>query len=173
MDQHDENSADWCYNEQEFSVSVFYSNFTGKDVQPLLNIFFGDMPTAIYNTEVFFKNTYEDNWLLDDFAKEVIMDVDGSEVIDAQLIKSPVLGMIPPTDLSGGAKTLLLIKNCPEKVFNASTCGDNCAKYILNQCDIDNFFRTGTNGVHAPHPFHLIFDFKLFRNALLRCHLIY
>ena len=43
----------------------------------------------------------------------------------------------------------------------------------INQCDIDNFFRTGTNGVHAPHPFHLIFDFKLFRNALLRCHLIY
>lgn len=131
MDQNDDNSANWCYNEQEFSVIVFYSNFTGKDVQPLLNIFFGDMPTAIYNTEVFFKNTYEDNWLLDDFAKEVIMDVDGSEVIDAQLIKSPVLGMIPPTDLSGGAKTLLLIKNCPEKVFNASTCGDNCAKYIL------------------------------------------
>lgn len=97
----------------------------------MLHIFFGEMPSAIYNTEVFFKNTYEDHWLLDDFAKRVIKGVDASDVIDSQLIKSPVLGMIPPTDLSGGTKTLLLIKNCPEKVFNASTCGDNCAKYIL------------------------------------------
>lgn len=97
----------------------------------MLNIYFGDMPSAIYNTEIFFRNTDEDSWLLDDFAREVIKKVDRSEVIDAQAIKSPVLGVIPPTDLSGGVKTLLLIKNCPDKVFNASTCGDNCAKFIL------------------------------------------
>ena len=97
----------------------------------MLNIYFGDMPSAIYNTEIFFKNTYEDSWLLDDFAKRVVKKVDGSDIVDAQAIKSPVLGMIPPTALSGGVKTLLLIKNCPDKVFNASTCGDNCAKFIL------------------------------------------
>ena len=28
-------------------------------------------------------------------------------------------------------KTLLLILNEPDKIFNASTCGDNCAKWIL------------------------------------------
>lgn len=89
------------------------------------------MPSAIYNTEVFFKNTYEDSWLLDDFAKKVIRKVDDSEVMDTHVIKSPVLGMIPPTDLSGGVKTLLLIKNRPDMVFNASTCGDNCARFIL------------------------------------------
>lgn len=97
----------------------------------MLNIYFGEMPEAIYNTEVYFKNTFQDEWLKDDFAKDVIKGVDKSEVIDSHLIKSPVLGMIPPTSLSGGAKTLLLIKNCPNIVFNASTCGDNCAKYIL------------------------------------------
>ena len=87
----------------------------------MLNIYFGDMPSAIYNTEIYFKNTYEDSWILDDFAKKVIKKVDGSDVIDAQAIKSPVLGV----------KTLLLIKNCPDEVFNASTCGDNCARFIL------------------------------------------
>ena len=97
----------------------------------MLNIFFGDMPEAIYNTEVYFKNTFQKEWLCDDFAKRVIKGVDKSEVIDAHLIQSPVLGMIPPTMLSGGTKTLLLIKNKPDMVFNASTCGDNCAKYIL------------------------------------------
>ena len=89
------------------------------------------MPSAIYNTAVYFKNVYEDSWFLDDFAKKVIKKVDSSDVIDVRAIKSPVLGVIPPAELSGGVKTLLLIKNCPDEVFNASTCGDNCARFIL------------------------------------------
>ena len=97
----------------------------------MLNIFFGDMPEAIYNTEVYFKNTYQDQWLEDDFAKRVIEKVDKSQGLDTHLIKSPVLGLIPPVMLSGGTKTLLLIKNNPDLVFNASTCGDNCARFIL------------------------------------------
>ena len=97
----------------------------------MLNIYFGDMPEAIYNTKVFFQNTYEDEWLMDDFAAEIIQGVDQSKLIDRYLIESPMLGLIPPLMLSGGTKTLLLIKNRPDLVFNASTCGDNCAKYLL------------------------------------------
>lgn len=97
----------------------------------MLNIYFGDMPEAIYNTAVYFLNVYEDDWIIDDFAKRVIKKVDKSEVIDKLAIKSPVLGMIAPERLSGGTKTLLLIKNKPDEVFNASTCGDNCASFIL------------------------------------------
>lgn len=52
-------------------------------------------------------------------------------MLGTHLIKSPVLGLIPPVMLSGGTKTLLLIKNNPDLVFNASTCGDNCARFIL------------------------------------------
>jgi len=97
----------------------------------MLKIYFGDMPEAIYNTEVYFMNVYDDKWITDDFAKEVIKKVDKSDVLDSQAIKSPVLGIISPERLSGGTKTLLLMKNMPDKVFNASTCGDNCAKFIL------------------------------------------
>ncbi len=97
----------------------------------MLNIYFGKMPEAIYNTEVYFQNVYDDEWITDDFAREVIKRVDKSEVLDSQAIKSPVLGIIAPERLSGGTKTLLLIKNMPEMVFNASTCGDNCARFIL------------------------------------------
>lgn len=97
----------------------------------MLHIYFGDMPEAIYNTKVYFKNTYKEEWLQDDFAKEIIQKIDKSEILSVNAINSPVLGIIPPTQLSGGTKTLLLIHNCPDKVFNASTCGDNCAKFIL------------------------------------------
>lgn len=32
---------------------------------------------------------------------------------------------------SGGAKTLILVKYDKDKVFNVSTYGDNCAKWLL------------------------------------------
>lgn len=97
----------------------------------MLNIYFGEMPEAIYNTSLYFDNTYLDSWITDDFAKKIIKDVDKSEVISAKMVDSKALGAIPVTSLSGGTKTLLLIRNQPEKIFNASTCGNNCAKWIL------------------------------------------
>ena len=63
--------------------------------------------------------------------KEMIQDVDHSSVIDSGVIDSPVLGKIPPLSLSGGVKTLILVLFEPGKIFNASTCGDNCAKWLL------------------------------------------
>ncbi|MCD8023661.1 MAG: DUF4869 domain-containing protein [Lachnospiraceae bacterium] len=97
----------------------------------MLNIFFGNMPEAIFNTSVYFKNAYEDEWITDPLAKEMILDIDKSVVLGGAIIDSPVLGKIPPTSLSGGVKTLILIQNEPDKIFNASTCGNNCAKWIL------------------------------------------
>ena len=97
----------------------------------MLNIYFGDMPEAIFNTAVFFMNTYEDSWITDDFDKAMILDVDKSTVLGNGVIDSPIMGKIAPVSLSGGVKTLMLVRNMPDKVFNASTCGDNCAKWLL------------------------------------------
>ena len=97
----------------------------------MLKVFLGYMPEAIFNTAVYFKNVYEDSWITDPQAREMILDVDKSIVLDSAVIDSPVLGKIPPVSLSGGVKTLILMKNEPDKVFNASACGDNCAKWIL------------------------------------------
>lgn len=97
----------------------------------MLNVYFGDMPDAIYNTALYFRNVYQDSWITDSMSREMILDVDKSTVVSANLIESPVLGPISPVMLSGGVKTLLLIKHDKKQVFNASTCGDNCAKWIL------------------------------------------
>lgn len=104
----------------------------------MLNVFFGNMPDAVYNTAVFFKNDYEDEWIVDPFVKEMIRDVDRSEVLDSGVIDSPVLGKIPPLNLSGGVKTLILVKFEPSRVFNASTCGDNCAKWLLRIAEMED-----------------------------------
>ena len=76
-------------------------------------------------TASYFKYDYEEDWIADPMVKEMIEDVDKSTVIDSGIIDSPVLGKIPPIGLSGGIKTLILVKFEPEKVFNASTCGDH------------------------------------------------
>ena len=95
----------------------------------MLNAYFGPMPEAIYNTAVYFKNTYRDSWITNPMSVEMIKDVDKSDVVSASLIESPVLGSISPLMLSGGVKTLMLVKFDRTHVFNASTCGDNCAKW--------------------------------------------
>lgn len=97
----------------------------------MLKIIYGDVPNSIYNTSVYFKNTYEPEWLETDLARAIIQDIDHSKVINGNCIESPVFGQIPPERLAGGTKTLLLILNEPERIFNASTCGDNCAKWLL------------------------------------------
>ena len=68
------------------------------------------LPSLTKDKHNYPKNVYEDSWFLDDFAKKVIKKVDSSDAIDVRAIKSPVLGVIPPTELSGGVKTLLLLK---------------------------------------------------------------
>ncbi|MEE5992034.1 MAG: DUF4869 domain-containing protein [Oscillospiraceae bacterium] len=101
----------------------------------MLNIYFGNMPEAIYHTNVYFNNTYLDRWITSELGVQMIQDVDKSVVVNANLIESPVLGAITPYQLSGGVKTLLLIANDRKKIFNASTCGDNCAKWILQMAE--------------------------------------
>ena len=97
----------------------------------MLKIIFGDVDDVIYHTSVFFKYNYMPEWLLEDEIQEMILDVDKSKVLGTGAIDSPVLGVIAPTSLSGGVKTLILIDKVPDKLFNASNCGDNCAKWLL------------------------------------------
>ena len=101
----------------------------------MLRIIFGDCEDAIYNTDVYFDNSYEDEWLEDEFAHRIIRTIDKSELLGPHVIDSPYLGLISPEKLAGGTKTLLLIRNCPDEIFNASTCGDNCAQFILQIAD--------------------------------------
>lgn len=98
----------------------------------MLKIIFGDTDEAIFNTDVYFNNTYKSEWITTPLAREIIKDVDCSEVQGPYSIYSPALGgTIPIERLSGGVKTLLLLINDDSNIFNVSTCGDNCAKWVL------------------------------------------
>ena len=98
----------------------------------MLNIFYGDMPEAIYNTSIYFNNTYLDKWFDDPLTLRIIEAIDKGKVVSPQCIITKALGAITARELAGGTKTLLLMRHAPERIYNASTCGDNCAKWILH-----------------------------------------
>lgn len=97
----------------------------------MLKIVFGEVAGAVYHPPTYFDNQYEDEWITDPLSVEMIRDIDKSEVVSANLIQSPVLGPISVRDISGGVKTLILMAfDNSGWIFNASSCGDNCAKWI-------------------------------------------
>ena len=114
-------------------------NLINKWSRIMLNVYLGKMDEAVYYPPVYFDNRYEDKWIIDKRSIEIIRDVDKSDVVSAHLIESPVLGPISPKELSGGVKTILLMLfDETGRIFNASACGDNCAKWILKIAESKN-----------------------------------
>ncbi|WP_293836535.1 DUF4869 domain-containing protein [uncultured Parolsenella sp.] len=97
----------------------------------MLTIYFGDMDGVIDNTSVYFNNTYSAAWLEDPLAQGIIKSVDKGDVLGPNAIETKILGIIPPEKLSSGTKTLLLLLFDAQNVYNATNCGDNCARWIL------------------------------------------
>ena len=132
----------------------------------MLKIYYGDPVSDkyIFNPDAFFNNTYEDEWITDPLSVEMIKDIDGSDVIGPRVIDSPYLGSIPTERLSGGVKTLILMSKDSEHVFNASACGDNCAKWILRiaeewkKKDKDLLIRLGYLMDFGEEPFEIEID---------------
>ena len=69
--------------------------------------------------------------LLDERAKEIIRQIDSSEMISSFAIKSRFNGMLLNIDrLSTGCKTVLNILYNPDRVFDIKECGDNALDVI-------------------------------------------
>ena len=98
----------------------------------MLKIIFGETENSVYHPPTYFDNQYEDEWITDPLTIAMIKDIDKSDVIGVHLIQSPVLGPISTKEISGGVKTLILMAfDTSGKIFNASACGDNCVKWIV------------------------------------------
>lgn len=98
----------------------------------MLKIVFGEVEHGVYHPPTYFDNQYEDHWITNPLSVEMIKDIDKSEIVGTHLIESPVLGPISTKEISGSVKTLILMAfDESGKIFNASACGDNCVKWIV------------------------------------------
>ena len=96
----------------------------------MLHIIFGETENVNYGPD-WFKTNYDPQWFHDDFVCKMIKDVDHSDFVDGIVINSPILGPIPPERLSGGVQTLIMIYKKPQLIFDATSCGANCSKWLL------------------------------------------
>lgn len=125
----------------------------------MLTIIFGDVENSIYHPPTYFDNTYLENWITNPFTVQMIADIDKSTVIGQRVIDSPFLGSISVKELSGGVKTLILMRfDESGKIFNASACGDNCAKWIFEISKIKNL----TINLHHVMDFSQCEDFEAY-----------
>ena len=88
---------------------------------------------VVENPPLAFDIRHTDDCITDPLSVEMIKAIDKSDVNGPNLIQSPVLGPIPPQTLSGGVKTLIMIKQTSKEntTLNATHCGDNCSPYLL------------------------------------------
>lgn len=57
----------------------------------MINVYYGKMPEAVFNTAVYFKNAYEDEWITDSVARDMILDIDKSIVLDSAVDRKSVV----------------------------------------------------------------------------------
>jgi hypothetical protein len=76
----------------------------------MLKIRFGELDeSVIYNVTGFFDARKKPQWFDRPMVRKVIKGIDNSDVIEGEMIKSPVLGAIPPQLLSEGCKAVILM----------------------------------------------------------------
>jgi hypothetical protein len=111
----------------------------------MLKVYFGFDNECIRDIDLYFDNVYDDVWFDDELVKEMVEDVDKSEVVSRQCIESPILGQIPPERLSGGVKALICMYKEPESYIDLIVCGPNCEKWISKISELSDF-RVGMSG---------------------------
>jgi len=121
----------------------------------MLYILFREDPEEVRYTDSYFNNHYQDEWFEDSIVRQIIKDIDSSEVIDRQIVMSPVLGAIPVTQISGGAKAVILMLKIPKLLIHGNSCGDNCALWISKIGEMQDIY------VHLTYPMRFPDDVRL------------
>ena len=97
----------------------------------MLNIYVGEMANSLTQVKSYFNNVLEDKYLETDFAKKVVKEIDNSDLINKNLVISPVIGSIPPSMISGGSKALIIL-NFTDEIIPLYLMGENCYPILAN-----------------------------------------
>ncbi|MBQ8708885.1 MAG: DUF4869 domain-containing protein [Succinivibrionaceae bacterium] len=96
----------------------------------MLKILFGAIDNVAYGPR-WFNHSYEIIWFDDTFVQEMVAKIDGTRYVGGYIFDSPTLGPISPEKLSGGLKTLVMIYERTDRIFDATSCGPNCTPLLL------------------------------------------
>ena len=98
----------------------------------MLYLNFGEkLKDELYSADLYFKrNPQVAEWFNDPVVKQMVLDIDKTEVISAYNIISPFLGGINYNGLSTGVKTLIYVYKIGGPT-RSTQFGDNCCPWLL------------------------------------------
>lgn len=96
----------------------------------MLNIYFGWKDNSELNVDDYFFGAYLPEWLEDPLVKDMVLDIDKTEIKSPNEIVSSVLGGITVDYLSGGVKSLILMLYDDTFYTDLLVLGENCAKWL-------------------------------------------
>lgn len=73
-------------------------------VNKMLNVIIGRSEGEVYETTRYFDALFEEEWMNHDIIKDIIKDIDKSEMVSSRLIQNDTYGSFSPKDLSGGQR---------------------------------------------------------------------
>lgn len=148
-------------------------NDTNKVVKgdlSMLTITFKDLPQEklLHHPSAAFKHLLMSEWFDSDLVKQMVKDIDKTEVINCNTLQSPIFGQIPPERLSTGVKGLIMM-SCDDTArsyyFISSRYGQNCFKwifYISTLFDIklmgNSFFYVPINDLPTDREYKVYFE---------------
>lgn len=100
----------------------------------MLHLYIGHKKGYFLSGNNLFDNMIDEEVITTDFSRKIIKAVDKSEVYSKGIILSPILGSIPPERLSGGVKSLMILKYSDYPMYLESM-GDNCLGFLKEICD--------------------------------------
>ena len=112
-------------------LSIYFNTFGSND--EILN-----NPQYIHNPDSWFDNQGGRHYITGDLEKQIILDIDKSKVISENVLENPIFGGISSQDISTTSKTIILVKNQPEYIFNGSRMGDNAAPWLLKIGELED-----------------------------------
>lgn len=122
---------------------IIDKKFVHLEANIMMRVYFNfkdDFPEKyVRRPDSLFAASYKPEWLEGEFVDRVVETIDKSPRYVEQTFKSPVLGVIAPTQLAGGSKALFMIKNYKNQRNYSSVCfGENCIPFIAelsHTCD--------------------------------------
>lgn len=122
----------------------------------MLYIGFKRTKKTISDINAYWEYNHEEEWFKDALVKEMVRSVDKSELLDNGIVDSPALGIIPHLRLSRGVRALILLLKVPDIEIWASTCGDNCAEWLLKIGEIQDIHIVLEHVMHFERDFEAI-----------------
>ena len=97
----------------------------------MLKVYFGNYKGALLSASDYFDNNLDNDCIESEFAKRVIKNISGADVLDKNSVIHPDFGSIATRDIAGGIKALLILMFDDDYgMLDLAAMGDNCLYYL-------------------------------------------